>query len=435
MLTPNPKTLIRKITFRFFWIITASIFFRVIVFIRLPDSHSSLAPDEGTYASLAKWVGDSKPVDEFPIFSGGVYRSGRAFILPASFLYRLGIDPLDAVRLVSNFYAVALLVTVCIFAALLLKANSTLKSISIREVNLITGLIAILAFLPSHYLWSTLGLRESSNEFWLVLAYLSLFLFLNAKSKLRLPSGLGVFFAVVMTYTTRVQVGWVLSVSLLIFAVLRMKKSGTILLISLITLGTLAGYSLNQTSKDFKSINLSNPDINLSNPEKSESSSVNLFAGAISEVSGAISGIPTKHKDNQFGAESKIETQNCPIDETITLGKYACLVYRSPLSALTFLFRPIPIIDTTSTSSLFAAGENLLWMLLFGLIAYRIVRFKRVNFFQHIAPSLIFLFLYVVGAGAYEGNMGTAFRHKSLILWIVLLLVFAVFWRVQDKKK
>jgi hypothetical protein len=34
--------------------------------------------------------------------------------------------------------------------------------------------------------------------------------------------------------------------------------------------------------------------------------------------------------------------------------------------------------------------------------------------------------LYCVGAGSYEGNMGTAFRHKSLILWVILLLLASV---------
>jgi hypothetical protein len=37
--------------------------------------------------------------------------------------------------------------------------------------------------------------------------------------------------------------------------------------------------------------------------------------------------------------------------------------------------------------------------------------------------------LYVLGASAYQGNMGTGFRHKSLILWAVLLLIFALGWR------
>jgi len=53
-------------------------------------------------------------------------------------------------------------------------------------------------------------------------------------------------------------------------------------------------------------------------------------------------------------------------------------------------------------------------------------------FFGPLTPSLIFFTLYCVGAGSYEGNMGTAFRHKSLILWVVLLLVGSV---VAAKKR
>jgi hypothetical protein len=92
---------------------------------------------------------------------------------------------------------------------------------------------------------------------------------------------------------------------------------------------------------------------------------------------------------------------------------------------LTFLFRPLPFIDTTSPSSVIAAGENMLWIIMFVFIFFRMFKTKRIDFFRELSPSLIFFSLYVVGAGSYEGNMGTAFRHKSLILWIVLLLLFA----------
>ena len=102
---------------------------------------------------------------------------------------------------------------------------------------------------------------------------------------------------------------------------------------------------------------------------------------------------------------------------------------------LTFLFRPLPFIDTTSRSSTIAAVENTLWILMFGLIVYRISRYKRIPFIGALAPTIIFFFLFVVGAGSYQGNMGTAFRHKSLILWIVLLLLFAVFWLGQEQYK
>jgi hypothetical protein len=145
--------------------------------------------------------------------------------------------------------------------------------------------------------------------------------------------------------------------------------------------------------------------------------------------------IPGKQIVNQIGAASMIERLTCPWDESSEIGKYGCLAFRAPYMTLTFLFRPLPFIDTTSMSSSFAAAENMVWILLFVLIIYRISKVKRIPFFKDLSPSIIFFSLYVVGAGSYEGNMGTAFRHKSLILWIVLLLLFAVFWRGQDEAK
>ena len=95
----------------------------------------------------------------------------------------------------------------------------------------------------------------------------------------------------------------------------------------------------------------------------------------------------------------------------------------------TFLLRPFIVGDVTSTSSAIAAIENLMWLLAFGLIGYFIVKRRGIPRFKKLAPSMIFFSLYVVGAGAYEGNMGTAFRHKSLILWVVLALLLSLLWR------
>ncbi len=89
----------------------------------------------------------------------------------------------------------------------------------------------------------------------------------------------------------------------------------------------------------------------------------------------------------------------------------------------TFLFRPLIGIDTTSTSSLLAAIENIAWLGAFIFIVILLIRKRRLAFIGPLAPSLIFFMLYCVGAGSYEGNMGTAFRHKSLILWVILLLL------------
>jgi hypothetical protein len=51
-----------------------------------------------------------------------------------------------------------------------------------------------------------------------------------------------------------------------------------------------------------------------------------------------------------------------------------------------------------------------------------------------MAPSLLFFVIYTVAAGAYEGNMGTAFRHKSLILWVVILLLASTIVATKERK-
>ena len=92
----------------------------------------------------------------------------------------------------------------------------------------------------------------------------------------------------------------------------------------------------------------------------------------------------------------------------------------------TFLFRPLIGLDVTSTSSLFGALENILWIGVFIFILGVLIKKRRMAYFGPLAPSLIFLTLYSIGAGSYEGNMGTAFRHKSLLLWVILLMVASV---------
>jgi hypothetical protein len=59
-------------------------------------------------------------------------------------------------------------------------------------------------------------------------------------------------------------------------------------------------------------------------------------------------------------------------------------------------------------------------------IVISLIKKRRLAFIGPLAPSLIFFTLYCVGAGSYEGNMGTAFRHKSLVLWVILLLIASV---------
>ena len=137
---------------------------------------------------------------------------------------------------------------------------------------------------------------------------------------------------------------------------------------------------------------------------------------------------------NKINAASVIETQTCPNAGNSRFDKYFCIAYRAPYTTFTFLFRPILGSDVTSSSSLFAAIENVFWLASALFVMIMFMRNRRLAFFGALAPSLLFFAFYTIAAGAYEGNMGTAFRHKSLILWVVILLLASTIAATKERK-
>jgi len=390
-------------------IVAASFVTRVIMFFVLPNTPSSLAPDEGTYAALTRWIAESKPAIDFPAFGEGLYLSGRTIIIPASVLNRIGMGELDAVRLVSSFYGFLSLVLLTFFALKLLNNSDQLSKFNSRLVLLF---FTVFAFLPSHFVWSNLGLREGPNEFWVLLSFVSMYVIFHFKTRYQALAHLALFASIVMCYSTRPQVGLVLGVGLLIYLVSRIKQTKTLLAIAAVLTGIVAGSIA--TSGNARVSIIEDPGV----------------------VITMVDGIPIRQAGNQVAAASIIETPNCPLSENSLISlapsrvdTYACILWRAPYMTTTFLLRPFIVGDVTSTSSTIAAIENLMWLLAFGLIVYFIVKRRGIPRFNKLAPSMIFFALYVVGAGAYEGNLGTAFRHKSLILWVVLALLLSLLWR------
>jgi hypothetical protein len=467
-------------------IVAASFVARVIMFFALPSTPSSLAPDEGTYAALTKLVASHELDERNPYFLG-LFNVSESLIFPSSLIFNVGMDELSAIRLTSSIYGFLSLCVMVYLCYKLLKSNSFSVERNKKIERLVVTLLLVYAFLPSHFVWSNLGLRESPNEFWLTMAFIGVFLLYKEGQSKKLLYGALISVSTICTFNSRPQVGWVLVVTLLIYSMFKLGNKLTFLLITSVLTGLFAGYltttSLAYVTSDLYVAKESTPtptkestptptkestptptkestptptnrgefdasklcdetklkveyEGRVYNCVKSGTVTKRERPSSLTEVAiNQIEVIPGKQIVNQVGAASMIERLSCPWDESSEIGKYGCLAFRAPYMTLTFLFRPLPFIDTTSMSSSFAAAENMVWILLFVLIIYRISKVKRIPFFKELAPSIIFFSLYVVGAGSYEGNMGTAFRHKSLILWIVLLLLFAAFWRDLDEAK
>ena len=451
-------------------ILTLSSIAKIVVLLSLTTKPSSLAPDENTYAWLSKWIANSQPANEFPYLGEILYLNGRSLIVPASILVRLGIHEQYSVRLISVIYSIlSALLVMYLLSRYFPKFGDRLKA----ETNqiLIVTLFAIFNFLPSRLLWSSVGLRESPNEFWLILALLGVFLLYRDEHPGKILICILIFISIVGTFSSRPQVGWVLVVSILSYALFKIRSKITLLLVTTVLTGLFAGYlattSFEYVTRDVYIANDSTPTptkdstptpTNLGEVDasklcdgtktkveykdkfytcvKSGTVTMRERASNLAEVAiNQVEVLPEKQIVNQVGAASMIERLACPWNESSDIGKYSCLVFRAPYMVLTFLFRPLLFIDTTSLSSVFAASENLLWIFMFALIVYRISRVKGIPFLAELAPALIFFSLYVVGAGSYEGNMGTAFRHKSLVLWVPLLLIFALIWHRDSPTK
>jgi hypothetical protein len=392
-------------------IVAASFAIRVIVFFALPNTPSFLAPDEGTYAFLTKWIGQSNLASEFPAYGDGLYLSSRSVIVPANFLYRLGFDELEAVRLVSSTYGFCVLLLVVFIALKLYTRYVPVSARQVRNEKLIAVLILVFAFLPSHFVWSNLGLRESATEFWLITAFITFFIIFHYEKKVTILRLLTLAVSIVLAFSTRSQVAWVLGITFIGYLIFHLREKNTYIVIPTVLGAVVLGSSvaLGNISVDVESI---------FDPL--------LRAGEI---------VDFKQEANQVDAASVIEPPSCPrftesfeFSHAASFETYLCIGWRAPYMVLTFLFRPILGVEHTSISSLFAAFENLVWLAFFVIIIGLLIRKRTISFLGFLLPSLIFLFLYLIGASAYQGNMGTGFRHKSLILWAVLLLIFALAW-------
>ena len=428
-------------------IVFASFVARFIGFFLLPNEPTiALAPDEGGYAEIARLVASEQPTTSY----GGLYFISRTLVLPAAVINNFGIDPLSSVRIIASIYGALTLILVAFLIIQSVNKYSSHSELTLKRSNLIIGLFIVFAFLPSHLLWSMLGLRESPMEFWVLCSLSAIFLAVNLQEKVTAPIALLLTISITLLFNTRPQVAWVLTVTILFFLIFSTKRRVSLALALLTLISSGMGYAsvvvqkqdvyalvatdgsaTDGSATDSSACQDSNQIVVLQGKEykcKKTGTKRNLSGlqnpGEV--IVNETIAIPDRHKGNQVAAASAIQTLPCPVTEESKTDKYFCLAWRSPYMVASFLFRPLIGIDITSTSSLIAAIENIAWLGAFIFIIIMFIKKRQLAFIGPLAPSLIFFILYCVGAGSYEGNMGTAFRHKSLILWVILLLVASV---------
>jgi hypothetical protein len=99
----------------------------------------------------------------------------------------------------------------------------------------------------------------------------------------------------------------------------------------------------------------------------------------------------------------------------------------SPLSiirsAIFFLVLPAPYTDNGSLIMNLLAYESVIWYLLyFTFLIFFVTRFRTHNLSCEQLQTFLFSFIFIVGSGLVETNLGTSLRHRS-VLGLVLLSI------------
>jgi hypothetical protein len=400
-----------------------SLFIRIVISFILPKGPTNFAPDEATYSMLSDWVFEKKELTDFPNFGVNLYIVSRSLILPSLWLMHLGLDSMQAIRLVSNAYA---LLTLIVLYAVGRTFFGKFQNLSVKSQRSIFAASLVYAFLPSHFLWGTLALRESATEFWSVtsvLIFLNLFVRNNSRDTLARIIMLTI--SIVMLFQARPQVGWVVGVALLLCSLLLKTKAQKLIASFVIVGGMFLGWQtttpniLELETKVVKELRVADLEKAKSQPNQS------VIESPISSFTTNITSSQQANLDRQVGAESKIESFNCPIEKSISEFNIVCYLMNVPRVSFIFMFKPIVGLDELDGFSKLAGLENIVWILMALILVTLFVKNGRnlLGKSLPIAPVIVILTTYVVGASASEGNMGTAFRHKSFTLWCLMLLI------------
>lgn len=113
----------------------------------------------------------------------------------------------------------------------------------------------------------------------------------------------------------------------------------------------------------------------------------------------------------------------------------------NPLSmfraALIFLFGPIPLIGNPGIAVGIASMESPIWWALYTLISFQLMRLRSLSFLRD--PSTLFTMIFLGGLIAFsslvEVNLGTSFRHRSIILVPLVFIYLRLAQKIVESRK
>ena len=136
------------------------------------------------------------------------------------------------------------------------------------------------------------------------------------------------------------------------------------------------------------------------------------------------------HKDKQVGSDTS--SLNGHILQPAKIS--APLSFLWP--AFVFLCGPFPFIGDPGIAASISSLESPLWWIFYALVIFQFIRFRKVKFLRdaQIIFTLIFLTGEIAFSALVEVNLGTSFRHRSILLVPLVFLYVRLAQRGKEQK-
>ena len=437
----------------------------------------AFAPDESAYIYTFNNI-YKLPIGTSAQSGSGWITAPTVFLwiayLPAKLLNLVGVPDYLAIRILS-----ILLTVISLYLLLEIQRRSAIT----RKIS--QKLIFLVFLIPSVFLWTSVGLRESFIIAETVLFLTGLnFLFIGASKRgmLLLLSGSYGLISTKNYLWVCLMVALILSVILFLVQginrpqIMKLVIAGFVLPVALFA-GTTSAYALDYILHSDISETGARSGDSISQVEVEVPGSGSENGSENGSGTGPIKQLITFHGDYTLIAlhfylidnpnalfskisraihlDKKIQSiwdekiQAGLISDTNQVGKDTSSLnghilepgkIRDPLSmiwpAFVFLCGPFPFIGDPGIAVGVASLESPLWWAFYLLVIFQFIRFRKVRFLRD--PQILFTLIFLAGEIAFsalvEVNLGTSFRHRSILLVPLVFLYVRLAQKAKEQK-
>lgn len=400
-----------------------------LIFIVIFDKVTAFAPDEANYIGVFNNLYRSDfSLDGYLGWQEGTITGLRLIYLPGKLLEIIGFSDFYAVRILSVLYSM-----LSLFLVLKMAPDRKL-------IGLPVGIWIAMAFsMPSVFLWTSLGLRESFIIFSLISIFYSLvnpgnllfrtrFITLAAASSFFLISKIYLFGLLLIC----------LVISILILKMTRQENNRRdFILISAFIIPLLIFPSLVTNTAivakgtiDMKLNSSSTMAIPTTAPPRGQM--LHDLVGQLDENPilskfSKVTGIQPKLEESVDN--SYLVVNSSKLTKSIAQLQTQPASLKEPLSLLIgayhFLFIPAPFVDNGSFFLNLHSYESFLWYLFYIIMIHLLIGLLSGRYFLNLATvsSTLFTLSFILMSALVETNDGTSVRHRVVLLMGILIML------------